>query len=116
MGKRKTPLVKKHGAMVLAIAKSPTPLRKKLIRDVPDQVIQCISECCSNVLKGNVKLTSAQMQRLRSKRQQLRTLADKSVTIPKKKKVLNQTGGFLPFIVPLLGKAIVGGALSALAR
>ena len=116
MGKRKTPLVKKHGSMVMAIAQATPKFRSKLIHDASKPVIQCISECCANVLKGNVSLTKAQKQKLHRKRQHLRTLADKKVSIPHKKKILNQTGGLLPFLIPLIGKAIVGGALGALTR
>ena len=116
MAKRKTPLMKKHGAMVVALAQAPPKYRSKLIKEAPKHVIQCISECCSNLLKCNVPLSVSQKQRLHPKRQHLRDLASKSVPISKKKKILNQTGGLLPFLIPLIGKAIVGGALGALAR
>lgn len=116
---KKEPLIKKHGAMVLAIAKAPKKYRTKLIKDAPNHVIKCICECCHNLLKGNVILTSDQKRKLYPKREHLRQLASKSISVKNKKKIINQTGGLLPFLLPLLpliGKAVLGGAVGAGAR
>ena len=113
---KKTPLINKYGSIVLAMIKAQPQYRKKLVKEAPDQVIHCISECCQNLLKGNVPLSIAHKRRLYPKRTQLRVIASKSIPVSKKKKILNQTGGILPFLfplIPLLGKAIVGGAISA---
>lgn len=111
---RKQPLVKKYGHLVLGMAKAPPAYRKKMIQEAPKEVIQCVGECCSNVLKGNVPLTPSQKTKCRSKRQHLRQLADKKVSIQKKKRILNQKGGFLPLIAlaPLIAKAAAGGLVS----
>lgn len=110
---KKTPLIKKHGPMVMAMLQAAPKTRKKLIKDAKSPVIKCVSECCHNVLKGHVPLTEAQKTKLHSKRQHLRSLASKSVSIQKKKRILNQKGGFLPLLLgpllPLLTKAVVGG-------
>ena len=107
--KRKQPLVRKHGKMVLALTEASPKFRKKIIQEAPAELVNCISECCQNVLKGNVPLSSAQKQKLHSKRQQLRLLANKKVSVKKKKIILNQKGGFFPLIAlaPLLAKAIL---------
>lgn len=111
--KRKTPLIKKHGSTVMAIMQSSPKIRKKLVKKASAPVIKCVSECCHNVLKGHVPLTEDQKKKLHSKRQQLRNLASKSVSIHKKKRILNQKGGFLPLLLgpllPTLAKAVVGG-------
>ena len=52
--------------MVMAMIQG-TPLRKKLVKDSPSEVIRCISECCHNVLKGNIHLSSAQKKNIVSK-------------------------------------------------
>ena len=92
--------------------------RKKLVKDSPSEVIRCVSECCHNVLKGKVHLSSAQKKKLYPNRQHLRRLASKSLSTKKKKQILNQKGGFLsllaPALLPLLGKAVVGGIGGAL--
>ena len=47
----KTPLIKKHGSMVMAMMQATPQTRKKLVKDSPSEVIRCVSECCHNVLK-----------------------------------------------------------------
>ena len=106
--KRKIPLVKKHGSMVLALTQAPPHFRKKMLKDAPKELINCISECCQNILKGNVPLSKAQLQKLKSKRELLRHLADKSISVQKKKQYLNQKGGILPLLklAPILAPTI----------
>ena len=115
---KKTPLVKKHGSMVMAMMQATPQTRKKRVKDSPSEVIRCVSECCHNVLKGNVHLSSAQKKKLYQSRQHLRRLASKSISVKKKKQILNQKGGFLsllaPALLPLLGKAVIGGIGGAL--
>jgi len=114
---QKKPLIKKHGSMVLALSQAPPQFRKKILKEAPKELINCVAECCHNVLKGNVSLSQAQKQKLHPKRQQLRLLADKKVSIQKKKKVLNQKGGFLPLLAlaPALAP-VVNNALTELIR
>ena len=115
---KKTPLIKKHGSMVMDMMQATPQTRKKLVKHSPSEVIKCVSECCHNVLKGNVHLSSAQKKKLYPNRQRLRRLASKSISVKKKKQILNKKGGFLslfaPALLPLLGKAVIGGALKAL--
>ena len=115
---KKSPLIKKHGSMVMAMMQATPQTRKKLVKNSPSEVINCVSECCQNVLKGNVHLSSAQTKKLYPNRQHLRRLASKSISVKKKKHILNQKGGFLsllaPALLPLLGKAVIGGIGGAL--
>ena len=115
---KKSPLIKKHGSMVMNMMQATPQTRKKLVKDSPSEVIRCVSECCHNVLKGNVHLSSAQKKKLYLSCQHLRRLASKSISVKKKKQILNQKGGFLsllaPALLPLLGKAVIGGIGGAL--
>ena len=82
---KKTPFIKKHGSMVMAMMQATPQTRKKLVKDSPSEVIRCVSECY-NVLKGNVvHLSSAQKKKLYPSRQHLRRLASKSISVKKKK-------------------------------
>ena len=105
---RKQPLVKKYGHVMLGLAQAPEAYRQQMIHHAPSELINCISECCSNILKGNVTLTPAQKRKLRPKCQHLRLLADKKTSIQKKKRVLNQKGGILPLLAlaPVIAKAV----------
>ena len=62
-----------------------------------------IDEIALNVLRGNIPLTEKQYAQLKKKRGIIRLVADKKVKHLKKKKTINQSGGFL---LPLLGAAI----------
>ena len=90
---------------------------KTIIQQTPKDFVDCISECCLNLLKGVVPLTPHQKGVLKRKKQHLRDLANRQVSVTQKKKIL-QTGKGLPFLPmilgPILGKAIgpaIGGVL-----
>ena len=100
------PLIRKHGAMIASLGQVPAKYRSMLIKHAPNSVIQCIAECCHNVLKGNVPLSESQKRSLHSKREHLRQVASKSVPIPEKRKILNQKGGFLPALIPIIASVL----------
>lgn len=106
---KKIPLIKKYGTTVASLGQVPAKYRAVLIKEAPNGVIHCIAECCHNVLKGNVPLSVAQKHRLHSKREHLRKLASKSLTIPEKKRILNQKGGLLPALLPIIASVLLGG-------
>ena len=82
---KKTPLIKKHGSVVMAMMQATLQIRKKAVKDSPSEVIRCVSECLHNVLIGNVHLSSAQKKKLYPSRQHPRRLASKSISVKKKK-------------------------------
>ena len=113
--KRKTPLIKKHGHMMMALLKASPQMRKDMTKHASKDLIHCVSECCHNVLKGNVPLSSTHLKKLKPKRQLLRKLADKKVSLQTKKRIINQKGGgFLPLLAPLLAPLLspIVGALT----
>jgi len=75
--------------------------------------IDCVSECAKNIIKGNVPLNPAQLQRLRRDRSNVRVLASKKTSLKKKRRVL-QKGGFLGALLPpvlgVLGSLLLGNA------
>ena len=78
---------------------------KILLEDPTTNVVKIFCNCARNLLKGNTKLSSAQMHRLAHDKESIRELAGPS-SITKKKKII-QKGGFLPLLA--------AGALGALA-
>ena len=66
-----------------------------MIQESPQEVIDCVWECCINLIKGNVRLTNAQKNQLRAKKQHIRLLSSKLVPIDTKNKIINQKGGAL---------------------
>jgi len=84
--------------------KAPPALRKVILRTANDDFINTLCEIALNILQGKIPLTPSQHTRLRRQKKDLRLLANKTVLISKKKKrLINQTGGFL---LPLLSVAI----------
>ena len=84
-----------------------------MIQESPKEVIDCVGECCINLIKGNVRLTNAQKYQLRAARKQhIRLLSSKQVPLVEKKKIINQKGGALlglllkPLIVPIIDSVL----------
>ena len=74
-------------------------LRTTIIANSDKELLNIISECALNVLKGNVKLSDCKKRKLRKFKRQLRTIVDNSVPLASEKKLIIQRDGF---IVPLL--------------
>ena len=96
-------------APLLKLLQKATPkVRKSMLKNYcqnPD-FVNCLCDCAKNVLKGNVRVSPAQLKVLRRGKLVLRQLALKKTSAKKKKKII-QSGGFLP----LLG-AIIPGVIS----
>ena len=43
-----------------------------MIQESPKDFIECGGDCCINLIKGNVRLTNAQKNQLRSRKQHIR--------------------------------------------
>jgi hypothetical protein len=96
----------KHKDMLKVLATAPNSMRRSIIKEASPGLINCISECCYNILKGNVSLTTPQKRRLAGQKHKLRQLARKGTSVAQRKRVI-QSGGFLPFL-PLLAKIATG--------
>ena len=70
-----------------------------MIQESPKEVIDCVGECCINLIKGNVRLTNAQKNQLRARKQHIRLLSSKQVPLDTKKKIINQKGWSLVRII-----------------
>lgn len=78
--------------------------RKQMLKNASRKLVQCICECAHNTINKNVPLTEAQFKRLAPYKHTLRKLCKRGETWDKKKKIINQSGGFLlPLLVPIIG-------------
>lgn len=68
--------------------------RRRYLACCPKEIIECFSECALNILKGNVKLSRAQLQKLRREKNNLRRLSLKKTPLSQKRKIV-QKGGFI---------------------
>lgn len=78
-------------------------LSKAILKNCDDRFIQTLSEIVHNILIGNVDIDSTTMRKLKRYKSQLRELhqyirKNKQVK-NRRKKFINQTGGFLPLII-----------------
>ena len=112
-----THLLRQHSATLYTLSKCPPGTRKKILKAAPNGLIKVISQCAKNTIKGNIPLTRVHISKLKPHRLILRKLANKSLSLKKKRALLVQRGaGFLPF---LLGPILTGLAkplLSGLAN
>ncbi len=85
--------------------------RKQMVREGDRELVNCVSECCLNILNGNVRLTPKQKSDLCKHKAKLRTIANKKISLKKKKEII-QKGGFLPLLlgpISLLVSKLLGG-------
>jgi len=92
-----------HALHVLKTAE-PT-WRKALITIRNKELVNCISECVLNVLNGNLKLSDCNTRKLQKHKSELRTVADRQVSLSGRKLLIVQRGGFLlPLLSAILPK------------
>ncbi len=107
--------VKKHLHTLKLLKTAKPKLRKSLLAQSDNDLIQCLCECCHNVLNGNIKLSPKQKKALSRHKKHLRNLTTKKLSLKKKRHLLVQKGGFLPALLgPIIGIAssLIGGLLN----
>ena len=88
------------------IQNCPASLRKHLLKKLPLRSVKGICECSLNVLNGNLPISSQQKKKLRKYKVTLRKIANRKESLPKKKKIIIQEGGFLNILIPAAISAI----------
>lgn len=80
--------------------------RRALLQGADASQIACICEICLNVLNGNIAVNKKRIQKYKKA---LRNLTKRSTSVKTKRKILaNQSGGFLPMIIPAVLSAVAG--------
>ena len=88
-------------------------VRKKVLSDAKTDLLKCISDCCHNILNGNIEMTRKEIKSLKKYRQVIREVANKRIALRRKRKILLQHGGALPgLLIPIL--TIAGSLLEDL--
>jgi len=91
---------------------------KAVLKNASPALVKALCEICHNLLKGNIPLSSCQCNKLKKHKKFIRALAAKGGNFSKKKKIINQQGGFafLPLLAPLIASAIGGIAGKAIGK
>lgn len=84
--------------------------KREFVRACDKQLLDCFSECCKNILKGNVPLKEVQLRKLRREKKNLRALALKRTSLKKKRKILQKGGLIGAVLTPAL--ALIGSLIS----
>ena len=109
--------LKKYAPLLKKLHKMYSNTRKKnLQKNIKDpEFLKCLCECAKNIIKGNVKLTSAQKSKICCRKKLFRKLALKQTSATERRKIV-QKGGFLGAllgpIISILG-GIFGGSTAA---
>ena len=99
-----------HLSLLKKLSKCKPCQRKALLEEGGKSLQLCLRECALNILQGNVHLTKAQWTKLKRYKTQIRDLSKKT-TSQKRRREIEQKGGFLPLLLaPVLG-AVLGGLL-----
>lgn len=92
---------------------------KALLSNADKETVRCLCECIQNVLMGNIPLSDSKTKKLKTHRTTLRRIIDKRTRLKEKRKLLSQTGGFLPLLLaPIVGLAgsLIGDAIAGVIR
>ena len=84
---------------------------KAVLKGASPDLLNALSECSLNILKGHVRLTPTQKRQLSRHRQSLRALAKKKTSGKKRKQILQKGGLLGALLKPALG--LVGGLLGS---
>ena len=88
----------------------PTRVRTGIVNSMTDDEMHSLCEVVHIVLKDNLKMTPDEKVRLRPYKETMLALMKGNQTMSDRKKIIKQDGGFLPFLLPLLGSVLSGTA------
>ncbi|GFU94593.1 uncharacterized protein TNCV_3699011 [Trichonephila clavipes] len=102
--------IRQHVHLLHVLSAASPQQRNAILKSATNEQIKTLCEICQNVLAGNVP--KANVKRLCRYKRTIRQLADRSISLGRKRKLLttNQTGGFLPLVLPAV-LSFVGGLL-----
>lgn len=96
------------------LARSSPKRRKFLLKQATKEELTALFEICMNIRKNKINLSHNQLKKLKKHKALIRKLADKKVSLKRKKTLINQKGGAIgtvigavsSLVLPLLAKLI----------
>ena len=100
--------VKKHVLCLQVLNRTNnTKLRKAILEYADADLISALCEYAHNILRGTVRLTSREKVRLRKYKGKLRMLANRRLSISRRRREIQQNGGgFLPVLLAPLATTV----------
>lgn len=105
--------LRRYSSTLRYLTNAPADISQAIIKGSDPGLMTCLCECAKNILNGNVPLTASQKAKLRSHKTGLRTLANKSVSPARKRRVLQQ-GGFLGALLAPIAASVLGPIVSGI--
>jgi hypothetical protein len=102
--------VAKQNAIFQALPQLNKQQLKAVLRNSSPAFVKAVCEISLNLLKSNLPLTPCQHKKFKKHKKLIRSLATRGDSLDRKKRLINQKGGFafLPLLAPLLASAIGG--------
>ena len=91
-----------------------TKLRKAILEHADADLISALCEGAHNILRGTVRLTPREKVRLSKYKEKLRLIANKRLSISRRLREIQQSGGFLPALLRPLATTVFLPLLSQL--
>ena len=111
--------IEKHRYMLEVLKNASPKLRKAILQQCDDDLVCILAEIIVNLMDGQINISSQQKQKFKRYKNLFRIIKKHCSNRPSKKilrKKIIQTGGALPFLIPLLlpliAKAALAGAVS----
>src|SRR5882757_1773832 len=82
--------------------------RKNVLSQIgkDETIYNALREIAHNTIKGNVKLNNTQKQKLQRHKKTLKSLCLKCKCAKRRQKLVVQSGGFLPFLIPAVASLV----------
>ena len=104
---KKTSKALEHRDFLTLLGKAKQSKRRKILLDAANSnEIRSIAECALNLLKNRINLNTGQKRKFKRHKETLRHVAKKSVSVKRKRRILQQKGGFLTTLLPLAISAL----------
>jgi len=88
--------------------------RTALLKHATREQVACIAEIALNLLNGNIKISPEAKLKLSRYKTQLRGIVCPKNNLQKRKKLIVQSGGILPWLIKPALTYLVGGLIPAL--
>ena len=90
-------------------------LMKAILEYADADLISALCKCAHNIQRGTVRLTPGEKVRLSKYKNKLRLIANRRLSIARKRREIQQTGGFLPaLLAPLAANCVSAAAESTI--
>lgn len=103
----KTSKAIRHRDFLTLLGKSKQGKRRKMLLEAAtSDEIRAVAECALNLLKNHIRLNGNQKRKLKRHKETLRYIAHRGTNIKKKRRAMQQKGGFLTSLLPLAISAV----------